>query len=1051
MSNQEYINPYVGLRPFESDESLLFYGRRQQIPELLQKLYETRFLAVVGSSGCGKSSLIRAGLIPHLKAGFLVEERDKWNIVVMKPGNRPLYHLAESINQTVLNKFEFKENEQFYGHILASGIRAVIERLFLYFHETDANILLLVDQFEEIFRFTHHDSYEEAADFVSIILSLCKEKDLPVYTVLTMRSDFIGDCDRFYNLPEAMNKSQYLVPRMTREQRRQAIEGPASVYDIQIPEPLVQKLLNDSSENPDQLPVLQHALMRTWDKWKTTDDQLPDLKHYKSIGSVEEALSQHADEIFLQLSEPDQYIAEKLFKALTTQDNEGRGIRRNTPLKELCEILNSSTDNVIPIIDKFRDPSCSFLVPPLDKELQENSEVDISHESLMRVWKRLVEWVSQEADSAKRYKRIAETAVLYEKDEAVPLSGPELQIAEKWQKDNQPNESWANRYHPGFELSMKFLEISIKKRQEEDLKKRQFARNKNILRFVLVALLVLTGFSIFTVIQYREVEKARKEAVKAREITENALIQEEEQRKEANLQRKIAMEQKQKAELEEKKTRKQLEEILKLKDTLNPLAGQQGRLYVKIIPDDAKNAKITIDKIKQEYTDGIKLNAGSYEIHIRHENYYPKKINVPIKAGVEKQVSIELKPLPGTISINVKPEDAIVFLNSSKKGIGNIILKDLKPDKYKIQFKKDGYETKEKEIELGPNQTYTLEESLIKYAKLTIIPIPEDAKIRIMNIKPVYNDGINLLPDRYHIEISKKGYITFDEWISLDEGAEKKMDIVLKEIEKKSEKYITNELGMKFVYIKPGKFIMGSPKNEPGRFSRETQHNVILTKDFYMQTTEVTQGQWEKIMGSNPSEFQGCGKNCPVERVSWNDVQEYIKKLNSKDAKYNYRLPTEAEWEYAARAGTTSAIYTGDIEIKDDCNAPSLDNIAWYCGNSCVKYKTGYNCSTWNKKYGKQSDCKLCGTHPVGQKKPNNWGLYDMLGNVYEWCGDVYEEYPNKEVIDPFVDVKTGSRVFRGGGWFSLAGNCRSAYRNWYSSGFRYHYLGFRLVFSRGQ
>ena len=237
----------------------------------------------------------------------------------------------------------------------------------------------------------------------------------------------------------------------------------------------------------------------------------------------------------------------------------------------------------------------------------------------------------------------------------------------------------------------------------------------------------------------------------------------------------------------------------------------------------------------------------------------------------------------------------------------------------------------------------------------------------------------------------------------------------------------TNSINMKFVYISPGQFMMGSPENEPGRYHDETQHSVVLTKSFYIQTTEVTQGQWEAIMGSNPSAFQECGKNCPVEQVSWNDVQEFISKLNLLDQYKNYRLPTEAEWEYAARAGTNSAIYTGDITIKSLCNTPELDSIAWYCGNSGDR------------------------THPAAQKIPNNWGLYDMLGNVYEWCGDVHNDYPNNEVIDPFVDAKSGSRVVRGGGWTSYARFCRSAYRYWFSSGVRYHYLGFRLVFSRGQ
>jgi len=157
---------------------------------------------------------------------------------------------------------------------------------------------------------------------------------------------------------------------------------------------------------------------------------------------------------------------------------------------------------------------------------------------------------------------------------------------------------------------------------------------------------------------------------------------------------------------------------------------------------------------------------------------------------------------------------------------------------------------------------------------------------------------------------------------------------------------------MKFVYIPPGEFMMGSPEDEPGRYDNEVLHKVTLTKGFYMQTTQVTQKQWQTIMGSNPSYFKNAGDDC-------HDVQEFIKRLNDKEeADITYRLPTEAEWEYAARAGTQTAIYTGDMEIPGDNNAPDLDPIAWYGGNSGVSYDGGYDSSEWKEK---QYDHKFAG------------------------------------------------------------------------------------------
>ena len=229
-----------------------------------------------------------------------------------------------------------------------------------------------------------------------------------------------------------------------------------------------------------------------------------------------------------------------------------------------------------------------------------------------------------------------------------------------------------------------------------------------------------------------------------------------------------------------------------------------------------------------------------------------------------------------------------------------------------------------------------------------------------------------------------------------------------------------NSIGMKFVYIKPATFMMGSPSNEPGRDNDEKQHRVTLTKGYYMQTTEVTQGQWKAVMGSNPSKFKG--DDNPVEYVSWNDAQEFIRQLNQKEGGSKYRLPTEAEWEYACRAGSDKAFANGGISETGCGHDSNLNAMGWYCGNAGGK------------------------THPVAQKKPNSWGLYDMHGNVYEWCQDWYGSYPSGSVTDPTGPSSGRDRVLRGGSWNNIARNCRSADRLRGSPGIRYIPLGFRLA-----
>ena len=220
-------------------------------------------------------------------------------------------------------------------------------------------------------------------------------------------------------------------------------------------------------------------------------------------------------------------------------------------------------------------------------------------------------------------------------------------------------------------------------------------------------------------------------------------------------------------------------------------------------------------------------------------------------------------------------------------------------------------------------------------------------------------------------------------------------------------------VAMEFVRIPAGSFLMGSPEDEQGRDSDETQHEVTISQGFWMGKYEVTQGQWEAVMGENPSHFDECGSRCPVERVSWSDTQRFIQRLNERESGsgHRYRLPTEAEWEYAARAGTTGARYG------------ELGEVAWYDGNS----------GRW--------------VHPVGQKRANAWGLHDMLGNVYEWTADWYGAYPSSAVTDPTGSGAGSRRVLRGGSWISDAGYVRSASRASNSPGFRRGtFNGFRLV-----
>ena len=252
-------------------------------------------------------------------------------------------------------------------------------------------------------------------------------------------------------------------------------------------------------------------------------------------------------------------------------------------------------------------------------------------------------------------------------------------------------------------------------------------------------------------------------------------------------------------------------------------------------------------------------------------------------------------------------------------------------------------------------------------------------------------------------------------------------------------------LGMEFAWIPAGKFEMGSPEGEAGRNGDERQHEVPLSQGFWMGRYEVTQGEWEAVMGSNPSYFHLCGSRCPVEFVSWDEVEAFIRSLNARESErgYRYRLPTEAEWEYAARAGSMGATPEGELRILGERNVPVLDGQAWYGGNSGVSHERGHPCSSWEEK---QYPAESCGTHPVGQKRANGWGLHDMLGNVAEWTADWYGEYPRDPVRDPQGPCAGSARVIRGGSWFYHAVNVRSAARARSAPGLDGPNVGFRLL-----
>jgi len=496
-------NPFPGLRPFREGEEYLFFGRESQVDAMVNKLAATRFLAVVGTSGSGKSSLVNCGLLPALHGGLMTHAGTAWRIAQFRPGTDPMQAMARALAEDGVLFRDYQTRGLTLAEIVDATLRMSKLGLIDIYEQAnvgeDLNLLILVDQLEELFRYRQlgtgqqdnlYGVSEATAAFVNLLLEAKAQTTYPIYVVLTMRSDFLGDCAQLPGLAEAINAGQYLVPRMTRDERRAAIVGPVGVSGAEVSPVLLTRLVNDVGDNPDQLSILQHALNRTWACWQNeSGGEGPlDLSHYEAIGTMAHALDQHAERAYAELGATrQQQICEKLFKALTDKATDSRGVRRPTTLGTLCALADATAAEVTDVIDVFRKPTRSFLMPPAGEALAAQTVIDISHESLMRVWQRLNSWADAEAQSAQTYCRLADTAALHAARKAGLWRDPDLQVALNWRDQSQPNETWASRYHPGFAAAMHFLtqsRVEEERRQAEEAERqrREFQAEADHLR-----------------------------------------------------------------------------------------------------------------------------------------------------------------------------------------------------------------------------------------------------------------------------------------------------------------------------------------------------------------------------------------------------------------------------------------------------------------------------------------------------------------------------------------------------------------------------------------
>ena len=471
-------NPFPGLRSFRPAEADRFFGRQQQIDELVALLAQTPFIAVSGASGCGKSSLVLAGLLNELKRRHDDDFETDWRPVVMRPGSRPIARLAEALARVLggadlTAEAAAQRADTLYGQLRLGGL-ALAERVRQSSLPAGTRVLVVVDQFEEIFRFKRMADGEEASAFVKLLLQAAAEPDARVSAVITLRSDTLGACADFRDLAEAASRGGYLVPRLKREQRKEAIVRPVELCGARIAPRLVQRLLNDVSDDFDDLPVMQHALSRTWRRWaEACGGARPiDLEDYLATGGAASALNEHADEACRSLGALGQASGrvERVLRALTERVAEGTEVRRPLDFEQLCAVCGGepARAEVIQVVERFRRADTAFLVPGPEQALADNPVIDISHESLIRQWAQLRGWVLIEAEAATELRELLREAEAQAQGRGEPRRGLDLQRGRDWQRRHQPNAAWVRLSLGGsvaagearFETVRRFLDLS---------------------------------------------------------------------------------------------------------------------------------------------------------------------------------------------------------------------------------------------------------------------------------------------------------------------------------------------------------------------------------------------------------------------------------------------------------------------------------------------------------------------------------------------------------------------------------------------------------------
>ncbi len=475
ITKDEEFNPFPGLRPFTSGESEYFFGRETESEEITGKITRNRFLAIIGASGSGKSSLIQCGLVPKIR-DLSLNGPPVWMVISMKPGNDPFGSMADAFAENLLSTDKKGISREEILKILKENPNGIDEVIKKQPSKTSRKILLIIDQFEELFRYGSPETGKGTGDatpgFINLLTQEITKGNQDFYLAVAIRSDLLNECARYRSFTNLLNNSNYFVTGMQKESIWKAIEGPLKNTGVKIDPELVDLLIGEIGERNDQLPVLQHALMRIWTRWKELNETERPIgfSDFNAIGTIKDSISRHADEIYESLGQEGKNICEKLFKTITGKGSDNKGIRYPSNVRTIKSVIQCSNEDLFGVIEKFRGPSISLLTAFPD-QLTEDTIIDLSHESLIHLWDRLKKWVDEESASVQMYLELSEASALYQQGKTGLLGQPELQNALKWREQNKPTLWWAQKYNPAFERAMVYLRTSEKKYIENEERK----------------------------------------------------------------------------------------------------------------------------------------------------------------------------------------------------------------------------------------------------------------------------------------------------------------------------------------------------------------------------------------------------------------------------------------------------------------------------------------------------------------------------------------------------------------------------------------------------